>query len=84
MTGYHIRPSETNVIKRLKKRNQTITKNCSIRTLINQRHFNHKLKTFFLENHNQWKMYQLINALSLNILSRFYNGIKVEKIQLLT
>ena len=53
MTGHDIRPPESNVMKILRKQNQTITKKRSIITSINQRNFGHKLKTFFLENENQ-------------------------------
>ena len=66
-----IRPWETNVIKRLRKRNQSITKIRSMITLINQRNFGHKSNTFFLENHNQWQTYQLINVL---VLTYFYRA----------
>ena len=52
MTRNHIRPWKTNVIKRLKKQNQTITKMCSMITVIHQRNFGHKLKTFSIENHS--------------------------------
>ena len=39
--------------EKVKKTKSNITKMCSMITSINQRHFGHKLKTFFLENHNQ-------------------------------
>ena len=65
-TGNHIRPWETNVIKRLRKQNQTITKKCSMITSINQKKFGRKLKTFFLEYHNQ-----LINVLVWTYLVTF-------------
>ena len=35
----------------------------SMITSINQINFDHKLKTFFLKNHNQWQTHQLINFL---------------------
>ena len=63
MTRNHVGPWKTNVIKRLRKQNQTITKMCSMITVIHQINFGHKLKKFFLENHNQWQTYQLINVL---------------------
>ena len=66
ITGSHIRPWETNVIKRLRKQNQTITKKCAMVTSINQKKLGHKLKTFFLENHNQ-----LINVLVWTYLVAF-------------
>ena len=40
-------------------------------TSINQRNFGHKLKVFFLENHNQWQTYQLINVLVWTYLVTF-------------
>ena len=38
---------------------------------INQRNFGHKLKMFYLENHNQWQTYQLINILVGTYLAAF-------------
>ena len=42
-------------------------------TSINQINFGHKLKTIFLENHNQWQNVSTDKRPSLNILSRFYS-----------
>ena len=71
MTGNQIRPWETNVIKRLRKPNQTITKKCSMTISINQRSFGQKSKMFFQENHDQWQTYQLINVLVWPYLANF-------------
>ena len=59
-----------NHFKALRRQNQT-TKKRSMITSINQRNFGHKLKTFFLENHNQWQTFQLINVLVWTYLVAF-------------
>ena len=71
MSGNHVKPWETIVIKRLKKQNQTLTKKLSMATSINQRNIGHKLKRLFQENHNQWQTNQLINVLVWTYLVDF-------------
>ena len=66
--------------EKIKKTKSNHHKKCPMITSINQINFGRKLKTFFLENHNQWQTYQLINVLVYCILQ--YNSSKIEKIHL--
>ena len=73
VTGNHIRPWERNVIKKLRKQNQTITKNVLNCNINKPKKFWSQIKNVFPGKSQSMANVSTDKRPSLNVLSRFYS-----------